>query len=54
MEVHETRIAPVDANGQHAVFMDFGAKNAFGGMVRSMARGLIDNGTCEAVLLYIE
>lgn len=54
METYETRITPVDANGQHRIFMDFGARNVFGGMVRSEAYGIVDNETCEATLLGIE
>lgn len=54
METYETRIAPVDADGQHVIIMEFGARNAFGGMVRSEAVGTIDNETCEAALLGIE
>ena len=57
METYETRITPVvtDSNGQrgHAVVMEFGARNAFGGMVRNTARGWIDHDTCAATLEWI-
>ena len=53
MEPHETRIAPVNELGQHTIFMDFGARNAFGGVVRNTATGWVDNETCEATLLAI-
>ena len=53
METFETRITPVDTSGKHVVFMDFGARNGFGGMVRSTARGTVDNETCEVTLLGI-
>ncbi len=54
METHQTRIAPVDEYGEHVIFVDFSAKNAFGGRVRYEAGGFIDNETCEARLVTIE
>ena len=54
METHGTRIAPVDAEGDHLIIMDFGSRNAFGGMIRSEAVGVVNNETCEATLLSIE
>ena len=53
LEPIETGIAPVNANKKHAVRMDFTAKNAFGGRVRHLATGWIDNKTCEATLVEI-
>ena len=54
MEVHSTRITP-EVDGTHIVIVDFGAKNALGGVVRNIARGLVDHETCEAlVVLEIE
>ena len=54
MEVHSTRITP-EVDGTHVVIVDFGAKNALGGVVRNIARGLVDHETCEAlVVLEIE
>ena len=54
METHETRIGPVDSSGRHRIIMDFSAKNAFGGRVRSTATGWVDNRTCEATLGSID
>ena len=54
MKTYSTRITPVDENGYHTIIMDFGANNAFGGMVRNAAVGLVDNETCEAGLIGIE
>lgn len=57
MVTHETRIAPVVTNnsGQqgHAIIMEFGARNAFGGMVRHEARGWVDHETCAATLEWV-
>ena len=54
MEVHSTRVTP-EVDGTHVVIVDFGAKNALGGVVRNIARGLVDHETCEAlVVLEIE
>ena len=54
METHSTRITPVNADGKHIIFMEFSAKNAFGGRVRNTAGGLVDPETCEATLVGIE
>ena len=54
MKVDRTRITPAGESGQHVISMDFRARNVFGGMVRSEARGLVDNNTCTATLLFIE
>jgi len=54
METIETVITPVDARGDHAIVLEFTAKNAFGGRVRQMAFGIVDNSTCEARLEFIE
>ena len=54
MELHSTRVTP-EVDGTHVVIVDFGAKNALGGVVRNIARGLVDHETCEAlVVLEIE
>ena len=53
IEIYETRIAPVNELGRHTIVMDFGARNAFGGMVRNTATGWVDNETCEPTLLAI-
>lgn len=54
METIETRIAPVDANGNHNVTLKYRARNSFGGMVVEQAFGIVDNDTCEATLLGVE
>ena len=54
METIETKITPVDANGNHAVFLKYRARNSFGGMVVEQAFGIVDNDTCEATLLGVE
>ena len=56
MKTYETKIAPSGSYGQndHAIRMQFGARNAFGGMVRHTAHGWVDHETCEAELLSIE
>ena len=52
METFETRITP-NNNGKHVIRMEFGAKNAFGGVVRHTALGEVDNTTCDAVLVDV-
>lgn len=54
METIETRMTPVDANGAHQVSLKYRARNSFGGMVVSQARGSVDNATCRATLLTVE
>ena len=54
MDTIETKITPVDANGNHAVFLKYRARNSFGGMVVEQAFGIVDNDTCEATLLGVE
>ena len=53
METLETRITPVDNFGDHFIITEFTAKNAFGGVVRHVADGIVDNETCEATLSAI-
>ena len=57
LTVHETRIATVvvDSDGRqcHVLLVDFGARNAFGGMVRHEARGWVDHETCAATLEWV-
>ena len=49
----ETRIGPVDADGEHYLTMKFRARNSFGGMVVAEAEGIVYNEDCEHVLLSI-
>ena len=56
MKTYETRITPVDTDERgtgHYITVDFGARNSFGGMVRTNAYGWVDHETCEAILLDI-
>ncbi len=48
------RIYPDRSSGLHYVYMDFTAKNAFGGRVRHLAKGWFHPETCEASLISIE
>lgn len=50
----ETRITPVDENGQHTLIMTYRAENGFGGMNVGEARAIIQNDTCNATILTIE
>jgi hypothetical protein len=50
----ETRISPVNANGEHTILMEFRANNAFGGKVVSVARGIVSNATCNATVISID
>lgn len=54
METIVTRIAPADAQGDHRIQLEFTAKNAYGGRVRHMAHGWVDQATCNATLTLIE
>ena len=55
MKSHETRIGPVnEATGVHVIVMEFGARNAFGGMLRRTATGLVSSDTCEPTLLGVD
>lgn len=55
METVSTSTTPVEADTeQHIIFMDFTAKNTFGGRVRHRASGSFDTNTCEATLFGIE
>ena len=57
LEPYETRVGPAvpDSAGVlgHAIVMEFGARNAFGGMVRHTARGWVNNETCDATLEWV-
>ena len=54
METIETRMTPVNANGNHRIVLKYRARNSFGGMVESQATGSVDNDTCKATLLTNE
>ncbi len=53
-EVIETRIAPVDANGNHSLIMEYRARNSFGGMTIGTAMASVENDGCDATILSYE
>ena len=54
METIQTRITPVDVNGNHRITMEFRSRNSFGGMVVNTATGSVDNDSCEATLFGVD
>jgi hypothetical protein len=46
-EHDETRIAPVTADGTHTIYMQYRARNGFGGMVRGTTVAKIQNEGCN-------
>ena len=54
MEAIGTWISPVDQRGNHNITMEYRARNSFDGMVAARATGLVDNETCEAVVIQVE
>jgi len=50
----ETRIAPVDAKGQHTVVMTYRGRNGFGGMNVENAVGTITNAGCTLLSFVTE
>ena len=53
METYNTVISQV-VNGRHRIKMEFGAVNAFGGMIRNVALGWVPSETCKGTLESIE
>jgi len=49
----ETKIS-LRKNGQHYIFMDYRAKNGFGGMTVGKAKGTVDSETCRHEVLIIK
>lgn len=47
-EYISTSIAPVDEGAEHVIFVNYRARNSFGGMVIGQAGGFVDPETCEA------
>ena len=47
----ETRVSPVDGDGLHRIWMDYRAKNGFGGMNVAQATGVYANAFCSEVVL---
>ena len=54
MEAVGTWISPVDQRGNHNITMEYRARNSFGGMVAAKATELVDNETCEAVVIQVQ
>ncbi|MZR30238.1 hypothetical protein [Sneathiella litorea] len=50
----ETRISPVNSNGNHNLVMTYRARNGFGGMSIGKATAIIKNSNCEATILSTE
>ncbi len=50
----QTRISPVDADGNHTIIMDYRAENGFGGMNVGVATATVSNATCAATPLTVE
>jgi hypothetical protein len=46
----ETRITPVDKNGEHKLIMSYRAKNGFGGLTTGITVATIQNSDCSAVI----
>ncbi|MEM9975579.1 MAG: hypothetical protein AAF771_15480 [Pseudomonadota bacterium] len=49
----ETRITPVNDKGYHVLFMDFRARNGFGGMNLASASAVVKQSDCSHELLAI-
>lgn len=50
----ETRVTPVDASGEHMVFMKYRARNGFGGVNVSTAIGTFKNSDCSSTIISVE
>ncbi len=50
----ETRITPVNANGEHTLIMKYSAKNGFGGTTVGIVTATIRNAGCSATILSLE
>ena len=50
----ETKVTPVDASGMHTIFMQYRARNGFGGMNVGTALGTYKNSDCSFEVLSIE
>ena len=53
-EIVETRVTPISADGTHTIFMQYRAKNGFGGMNVSNALGTFRNSDCVSTVLSFE
>lgn len=50
----ETRITPVDENGEHLLIMRYRAKNGFGALTIGNATATINNSDCSATMISTE
>lgn len=50
----ETRIAPINSEGMHKIYVKYRARNGFGGMNVGEAVGELRNSDCSAAILYVE
>lgn len=50
----ETRITPVDENGEHLLIMEYRAANGFGGLTLGAATATIRNANCSATNTAVE
>jgi hypothetical protein len=50
----QTRTGPVNEQGNNPIWMDYRARNGFGGMNVGTAIGWIDNRTCAASVVSVE
>jgi hypothetical protein len=50
----ETRITRVSSAGAHQLYMDYRAKNGFGGIVVATATATIVNSSCQATILTLQ
>lgn len=50
----ETRVTPVDDNGEHALIMQYRGRNAFGGMAIGVIAARIRNSDCHATIVSID
>lgn len=50
----ETRITPVNPNGEHTAIMKYRAENGFGGMNIGFAKATVSNATCDFDLIILE
>ena len=52
MKTYETRYR-VNPDGTWTIFMDYGARNSFGGMVRNLAVGTMNTDTCAVTVITL-
>ena len=50
----ETRVTPVSSSGLHNVYMDYRAKNGFGGFTVGTATGVFNNSDCRHTVISVQ